>query len=318
MKNSIFICPKCKKKLNNWPPSICRECNFPKQEHKKIYIFSEDENLRIDGDRQYIGFDTIAKDYDKTRHIIKNLESIVSKNVAENTVDKGVLLDIGAGTGIFSIALSYFFKRVVSADISSEMLEICERKILGQTIENVLPCKINIYDLPFLNDSIDAVFAVNIFHLVSKPEDVINEIKRVLCNKGKLITIYYNAIDDTENDINSEIEDIYYDELKKRNIGKIKTNTWRGPKLHEELMKYFTSSKSIKSDDMKFSIKLTPKYEYENFRTRQYPLQLLIDNKQHYKIMEKISNRMISKYGSHFLDIEIENKMDVEIKMYSK
>jgi ubiquinone/menaquinone biosynthesis C-methylase UbiE len=318
MNKNIFVCPKCRKILNNLPPNICNECRYPKNENQNICIFSEDENLKIDGEKQYIGFDTMAKDYDRTRHIIKDLENVVSKNVAENIQNKGILVDIGAGTGIFSIALSKYFENIISVDISSEMLEICAGKIRNQKIGNILPCKINVYDLPFIENSIDAVFAVNIFHLLNKPEEVVYEIKRVLCNHGKLITIYYNGIDNTENDINNEIEEIYYDEVKKRNIGKIKTNTWRGPKLHEELMKYFASSKSIKSDNMKFSMKLTPKYEYENFRTKQYPLQMLIKNEHHNEIMKRINDTMISKYGINYLDIEIENKMDVEIKIYSK
>jgi ubiquinone/menaquinone biosynthesis C-methylase UbiE len=317
MKKFIFTCPKCKKNINNWPPKICNECRYTINENNDIYIFSEDDNLKIDGDKQYIGFDTMAKDYDKTRHIVKDLENVVSRNVAENILEKGILLDIGAGTGIFSIALSKYFENVISADISSEMLAICAGKIRNQKIDNVLPCKMNIYDLPFIEKTIDVVFAVNIFHLVNKPEEIVKEIKRVLCNHGKLITIYYNGIDNTENDINNEIEDIYYDEVKKRNIGKIKTNSWRGPKLHEELMNYFVSSKSINTSDMHFCMKLTPKYEYENLRTKQYPLQLLINNEEHIEIMKKINNTMINKYGINYLDIEIENKMDVEIKIYS-
>jgi ubiquinone/menaquinone biosynthesis C-methylase UbiE len=317
MKKFIFTCPKCKKTIKNWPPQKCNECGYTINDNKDIYIFSEDDNLKIEGDKQYIGFDTMAKDYDRTRHIIKDLENIVSKNVAENILEKNILVDIGAGTGIFSIALSKYFENVISADISSEMLAICAGKIRNQNIDNVLPCKMNIYDLPLMEKTIDVVFAVNIFHLVNKPEEIIKEIKRVLCNHGKLITIYYNGIDNTENDINNEIEDIYYDEVKNRNVGKIKTNSWRGPKLHEELMKYFSFSRSIKTNDMHFCIKLTPKYEYENFNTKQYPLQLLINNEQHIEIMKKVNNTMINKYGTNYLDIEIENKMDVEIKIYS-
>jgi ubiquinone/menaquinone biosynthesis C-methylase UbiE len=70
----------------------------------------------------------------------------------------------------------------------------------------VLPCKINVYDLPLVENTIDAVFAVYIFHLVNKPEQIVNEIKRVLRNNGKLITLNFDGIDTTENDINNEIE----------------------------------------------------------------------------------------------------------------
>jgi peptidoglycan/xylan/chitin deacetylase (PgdA/CDA1 family)/ubiquinone/menaquinone biosynthesis C-methylase UbiE len=62
----------------------------------------------------------------------------------------GRVLEIGAGTGIFTLDLARYCREVVAVDISSRMLDILQRKALEAGIRNITPVQGNVetLDLP--------------------------------------------------------------------------------------------------------------------------------------------------------------------------
>lgn len=66
MSADMFLCPECKKQLPGWPPEPCAICHYPERTAENIYIFSREQNLKLDGGEQYIGFDTMAEHYAMT------------------------------------------------------------------------------------------------------------------------------------------------------------------------------------------------------------------------------------------------------------
>lgn len=312
----MFLCPECKKQLPGWPPEPCAICSYPEKSAENIYIFSREQNLKLDGGEQYIGFDRMAEHYDKTRHIVPDLQRIASDNIARMVGPIENLVDLGSGTGVFAIAMAGHAKRIVAADISTEMLKRTATKISKEGISNVLPCRINIYRLPIASRSIDVVLAVNVFNLLSHPETAVKEIKRVLCGSGALVTIQFNITENPNVDVNDEIESQYYSELLNRNIEILKPPGWLGPQLDTELRRYFNKKETVKSEDLRFKLGLTPEYEYENIRTRQYPTQLLLDQSIHNEVMDVIDGRMKNKYGSSYKEKQLEYKLEVELGFY--
>lgn len=48
-----------------------------------------------------------------------------------------IVLDVGCGTGIYSLALAKYCKKVIGIDLSPKMIKIAERKALDEQIQNV-------------------------------------------------------------------------------------------------------------------------------------------------------------------------------------
>lgn len=104
-----------------------------------------------------------------------------------------VLLDIGCGTGQFSISIikSGIADKVFGIDISQKMIDYAKRNVI---ISGIATKKIDFINtsadvLPFSNDSCDYVTCLNSFHHYPNPDQVLAEIKRILRNGGKLLIL---------------------------------------------------------------------------------------------------------------------------------
>ncbi len=70
-----------------------------------------------------------------------------------------IFLDLGAGTGRFSLLFSQLVKKVFAVEPSSKMLEILKHKIKDKKVKNIYPIKKNIENLKLPDSSIDIVFS---------------------------------------------------------------------------------------------------------------------------------------------------------------
>ena len=112
------------------------------------------------------------------------IEFIIEKT---GIVNPGVIVDIGAGTGFFSIpfAKKYNNCKIYACDISEIMI--------GWLKLNVIPNHSNIIPLK-MDDSItgldpnigDLLFMVNLHHELANPEMMLDECKRLLKPGGKI------------------------------------------------------------------------------------------------------------------------------------
>jgi len=131
-------------------------------------------------------FKKIADKYDKGI-VGKILNKRVSKTlVLANVKSKSKVLDIGCGTG----TLLYFLSRdrtlkLYGIDISDEMFEIAQRKLNKKAILKLGPVrtvleyyKKNYFDYIFIDDA---------FHHLSNQEEVLEDLKSLLKENGKLI-----------------------------------------------------------------------------------------------------------------------------------
>lgn len=134
-------------------------------------------------------FDKAANDYDSW--YLTKLGSFVDKvetNLAFNMFDiyPGMcVLDVGCGTGNFSIKLAEKGCKVVGIDISEEMLEIARQKVIdtGYDIEFY---NMDVYKLGFEAGSFDAAFSMAAFEFIERPKDALNEMMRVVKNSGQV------------------------------------------------------------------------------------------------------------------------------------
>lgn len=98
-----------------------------------------------------------------------------------------VVLDIGAGTGRFSLLIAKRLStgKVICLDLSDEMLQHLERKAEKEDLEGriqILKGEASASALE--NESVDLVMSNSVFHELSNPETVLAEMLRVLKPNG--------------------------------------------------------------------------------------------------------------------------------------
>lgn len=135
-------------------------------------------------------FDDEAKSYDKWyKTKLGNFVDKVEKECAFSLFDikQGMrVLDIGCGTGNYSIELSDLGCEVTGIDVSDDMLNIAREKsrIKGYDIDFY---NMNVYDLEFEDEYFDAVFSMAAFEFVEDIERALEEIFRVIKKDGEIL-----------------------------------------------------------------------------------------------------------------------------------
>ena len=128
----------------------------------------------------------IARNYDeyyKTKFgkKVDEAEKKIINSLIEN-ITPGNILDIGCGTGHWSVFLSEKGFGVTGIDISDAMLDLAKNKYPGMNF-----LKGNSQNLPFNNNSFDAVLSVTMLEFVDNIEKAVDEMYRVLKNSGYII-----------------------------------------------------------------------------------------------------------------------------------
>lgn len=96
------------------------------------------------------------------------------------------ILDVGCGTGNFSIKLAEMGCKVIGIDKSEKMLEEAKRKaeIKGLNIEFL---NMDVYDIELSDESFDGVFSMAAFEFIKRPKKAYDEMYRVLKKGGYLL-----------------------------------------------------------------------------------------------------------------------------------
>src|SRR5690625_4625173 len=105
------------------------------------------------------------------------------------------IMDIGAGSGYFSVKLAEKGAHVIAADVSDEFQEYLERRIRDNELKNIELRKIP-YDDPGLSDrEVDKVLIVNTYHHIESDRSVyFARVKEGLKPGGELVVIdFYKA-----------------------------------------------------------------------------------------------------------------------------
>jgi ubiquinone biosynthesis O-methyltransferase len=135
-------------------------------------------------------FDNVAESYDswydtKMGEFVDRVETDLAFRLFK--IEPGMrILDIGCGTGNFSIKLAKMGCRVIGIDVSDEMLEIAKEKALKLGLE-VEFHNMNVYDLKLKNEMFDGAFSMAAFEFIKEPKKAIDEIFRVVKKDGKIL-----------------------------------------------------------------------------------------------------------------------------------
>lgn len=136
-------------------------------------------------------FDKIVRRYDFLNHLLSLGQDILwRKKMAKETLNGKTyfVLDLATGTGDSAKELLKKGMKVVGVDISFEMLKVAVRKIEG----NFIPVSASAYQLPFKNQSFDAVTCAFGIRNMHDTEKALREINRVIKKGGKLVILEFS------------------------------------------------------------------------------------------------------------------------------
>jgi ubiquinone/menaquinone biosynthesis C-methylase UbiE len=98
-----------------------------------------------------------------------------------------VSADIGCGSGVFTIPLSYKVKKVYAVDVQKEMLEFLEAKVKKYRLENIELKLAGANEIPLSDESIDLLISINTLHEFENRDQMILEMLRVLKPNGRAL-----------------------------------------------------------------------------------------------------------------------------------
>ncbi|SDE12711.1 Methyltransferase domain-containing protein [Pricia antarctica] len=131
-------------------------------------------------------FDSPERDaYQKPEKVLDYLGEIKDKKI----------MDIGAGSGYFSVKLADKGANVIAADVSDEFQKALKKRIQDNNLKNIELRKIP-YDGPNLADNeVDMVLIVNTYHHIENRSDYFSKVKKGIKGNGELVIIDYFKTD---------------------------------------------------------------------------------------------------------------------------
>jgi len=128
-------------------------------------------------------FDRIADRYDewyrtRTGRYVDRIEKWLVFSMLRTK--SGKALDLGCGTGNYTLELKRKGFDVIGLDASEGMLKVAREKGLNCIMGDA-------YDLPFPDETFDLVLSITMFEFIHRPEDVLREIHRVLKPGGEVL-----------------------------------------------------------------------------------------------------------------------------------
>lgn len=135
-------------------------------------------------------WDEIAKSFDVTRR--KPWKQCI--DFINELPESAIVADLGCGNGRHLIPCADHCKKVIGLDISKNLLQITQDKIRKNGLGNVNLIHGNLVDLPFKDNSLDAILYIASLHNIKGRENRIcslKNVKRVLKKDGKaLISVW--------------------------------------------------------------------------------------------------------------------------------
>ncbi|MBI4285360.1 MAG: class I SAM-dependent methyltransferase [Chloroflexi bacterium] len=119
-----------------------------------------------------------------------NIHARVLYETVSSLKAEGIVLDVGAGSGYFSLAIARKLERgkVICMDLSREMLQslwrVAKKKGLTEKVELM---ESSAYEIKLANNSVDLAIANGVFHELANPPLALQEMVRVVRPTGRVI-----------------------------------------------------------------------------------------------------------------------------------
>lgn len=105
-----------------------------------------------------------------------------------------ILIDIGAGSGLFTIPAAEITSNTVYAvEINEEAISEIKRKVNYAGLKNIKILKISNNSYPISNDTADFILIVTVLHHIDDKDQLFSELKRVIKTGGILTIIEFHG-----------------------------------------------------------------------------------------------------------------------------
>jgi SAM-dependent methyltransferase len=136
-------------------------------------------------------YDTIAHDFDALMNpydLERRLEIVFDQSLLGRSLASARVLDVGCGTGPFSLAAQQRGASVTSVDIGIELLRRARSKGAARVLAGDATA------LPFANQTFDVVISSECLEHTHDPERSVGEMLRVLRSSGTLVLTCPNRV----------------------------------------------------------------------------------------------------------------------------
>jgi cyclopropane fatty-acyl-phospholipid synthase-like methyltransferase len=165
----------------------CSQHNKHKNNHEKSDSNSVNEYMNRSSVESLIKrFESPERDaYQKPEMVLDFLGEINGKTI----------MDIGAGSGYFSVKLAKKGAKVIAADVSNEFQDALKKRIEDDNHKNIELRKIP-YDSPNLEEKeVDIVFIVNTYHHIENRSEYFKKVKKGTKTEGVLVVIDFFKVE---------------------------------------------------------------------------------------------------------------------------
>jgi len=132
-------------------------------------------------------WDRIASRYDLAARVFGRSYPAVRRALSRDLAGRQRALELASGTGQFTAAIAEAVDSVVATDVSVEMVERLRAEVLAQGVENVSVRRTSAYEIDADDQSFDAVVCANALHVMERPRDALQEIRRVVSTQGVIV-----------------------------------------------------------------------------------------------------------------------------------
>jgi ubiquinone/menaquinone biosynthesis C-methylase UbiE len=150
-----------------------------------------DRRPRDDRDRARRYWDRAARAYDGSMRVLGGPLPRALALVEETLGGAGDVLEVAAGTGLFTAAAARVARRVVATDFSAPMLAQLRARVAREGLANVECLERDLDAAGFPPGSFDAVLAANVLHLVPDLDRSLAALAPLLRPGGKLVAPTY-------------------------------------------------------------------------------------------------------------------------------
>ncbi len=107
-----------------------------------------------------------------------------------------IFVDIGAGTGFFSIPFVEYTNggKILACDISTVMIDWMKDNICEEH-PAIVPLLMEEHSVPLNDDLADLVYMINLHHEIDEPEKLLQESFRLLKDSGKIFIVDWKKED---------------------------------------------------------------------------------------------------------------------------
>lgn len=132
-------------------------------------------------------WDRVARRYDRSMLFLGRPLPRALALVEEELHGTGDVLEVAAGTGLFTVAAARAARRVAATDYSEAMVELLRARLAREGLANVECSVRDLHALGFPPASFDAVLCANVLHLVPDLDLALSALAGMLRPGGRLV-----------------------------------------------------------------------------------------------------------------------------------